>query len=514
MSNDAQPTMSTSAGTIRGLHMPPLDVATSAAHSPSTPPSPTDSVSSFPSVSSSFFFSSGPASPPLHPDTDPDVTHTDDHEHEAEDSTSALIIPSLTLPSALRRPTLYGQVLGELRVLVLGRHGVRKSRVAEALLEGNEDLVDVDEPEEEEARGWRTRVWRASSEWVELRDAHGLERVEPRRNVEVVMWPGYDPAGDDPEAITAPIVKHLQSSFHALHALIDPAAPSSSTPLLTSLVGGPNTPLWTLGVLVADKDGALTPLDRAILAALSPYIPLIVLPAPSAPAAYPIPAPSFHDTHTHIHAPSPAPSSSSLPSESQRRPPIRPASRSRTETVTLPTRDRWKDAHSSTRSSREKGLSAFRPPSVLALRSALFRSPETLALLRGEAGERWVRWRASVSPSAAASPRSNRGRGRGRGQGQGWDKRRWEEELAYSQAQTQTQTYTEKGGEREEGRCAEAMGLGMDPLHVPSLFAVAVGLFRGEGGTGGSGVGWGWLVVAAAAAFCAGVGVGWGLLRM
>ncbi|TFK52913.1 hypothetical protein OE88DRAFT_1733897 [Heliocybe sulcata] len=456
---------STSAGTIRGLHMAALDFSAPHSPPPSAPPSPTDSVSSFPSVSSSFFFSSGPASPPP---SDPE----DLHGPHGSASTSGLIIPSLTLPSALRRPTVYGQVLGELRVFVFGRQGVRKSRVAEMLVEGNEDLVDVDGVEEE----GRARVWRASTDWVEHRDAHGLERIEPRRNVEVVMWPGYDPATQDPASITAPILDYLHASFHSLHAVIDPSVPTTSTAVLKNLVSAPNTPLWTLAVLVTDKDGTLSALDRSILSTLSPHIPLIVLPAPPAPSAYPIqappsaPRPSHH--HSYSHSPRP-----------------RPASRSRTETLTLPTYHR---------STRHGKLSAFRPAHVFALRTGLFRSPETIALLRGEAGERWVRWR------------------RGRGRREGWDKRRWEEELgAHARHVGDEDQERGKGEEgRREARCAEAMGVGMDPLHLPSLWAVAVGLFasRARGGERGGGGAWGWVVLAAAA-FCAGVGVGWGIVK-
>ncbi|KZT26160.1 hypothetical protein NEOLEDRAFT_1177946 [Neolentinus lepideus HHB14362 ss-1] len=487
-----EPTLSTSAGTIRGLHMPALNFtdvtepSTSSGHlhspQPSAPPSPTDSVSSFPSVSSSFFISSGPASPPpSHPDTDPEDLH-DPHNSE---STSALIIPSLTLPSALRRPTVYGQVLGELRVFVLGRHGVKKSRIAEMLLEGNEDLVDVDEAEEEDVgpEKIRTKVWRASTDWVEHRDAHGLEKIEPRRNVEVIMWPGYDPDTKDPAAITAPILKYLHTPFHHLHAVIDLSVPNASTTLLTNLVSAPSTPLWTLAVLVTDKDGTLTALDRDILSTLSPHIPFVVLPAPPAPSAYPIQTPSFHDTHVaepsrhHSYSYSPRP---------------RPASRSRTETVTLPNYQRVNSDKS-----RTNKLSVFRPAHVFALRTGLFRSPETLALLRNEAGERWVRWR------------------RGRGRKEGWDKRRWEEELI----QAQRPVY-----EKDRDRCAEAMGVGMDPLHFPSLWAMALGVFttrtrvKGEGqegqpGENGRRAAWRWVILAAAA-FCAGVGVGWGIVRV
>jgi hypothetical protein len=172
--------ISTSAATLRSFH--PEN------HFPSTPSSPcssappdspsSDSVSSFPSVSSSFFFSSAAASPP----------HSRPQSDDARDETQGLIIPSLTLPAALRRPTPYGQTLGDLRLLVLGSEGAGKSFLTGVLLDDNEDVIDVGQCEEAEYG----RVLRASTDWVEHTDAHGLEKFEPTRNVEILELPGYD----------------------------------------------------------------------------------------------------------------------------------------------------------------------------------------------------------------------------------------------------------------------------------------------------------------------------------
>ena len=60
------------------------------------------------------------------------------------------------------------------------------------LLEDNEDVVDVGQWEDAEYG----RVLRASTDWVEHRDAHGLEKFEPIRNVEIVELPGYDHTTD------------------------------------------------------------------------------------------------------------------------------------------------------------------------------------------------------------------------------------------------------------------------------------------------------------------------------
>jgi len=190
--------ISTSASTIRSLHhnLPEQPVSPYPAGTnvslpssprssalPSPPDSPSsDSVSSFPSVSSSFFFSSAAASSP----------HSQSHSDRARDSTQGLIIPSLTLPAALPRPTPYGQTLGDLRLLVLGSKGAGKSFMTGLLLEDNEDVVEVSAWEE----GQYGRVLRASTNWVENRDDHGLEKFEPARNVEIIELPGYDQNDD------------------------------------------------------------------------------------------------------------------------------------------------------------------------------------------------------------------------------------------------------------------------------------------------------------------------------
>ncbi|KAF7792937.1 hypothetical protein EIP86_004040 [Pleurotus ostreatoroseus] len=157
--------------------------------SPSSPSG--DSVSSFPSVSSSFLFSSGPGSPP-HP-----THHTNDgSEHEQGDS--SLIIPSLTLPVPLRRPTSYGRGLGEIRVLVLGREDTEVASLLSTLAdEEYEEIVDISRWEDMAVEGITdlakppARILRISTDWIEYRDAHGLEKHEPSRNVELVHLHGY-----------------------------------------------------------------------------------------------------------------------------------------------------------------------------------------------------------------------------------------------------------------------------------------------------------------------------------
>jgi predicted GTPase len=102
--------------------------------------------------------------------------------------TQGLIIPSLTLPAALRRPTPYGQTLGEVRILLLGRKGAGKTLLSSILLDGNEDVVEVGSWES----GDDGEVIRASTYWIEHKDAHGLEKYEPAHNVELTEIAGYE----------------------------------------------------------------------------------------------------------------------------------------------------------------------------------------------------------------------------------------------------------------------------------------------------------------------------------
>ena len=178
--------VSTSASTLRTLHPRQEHTVSSvsSAASPSQPSSPrssappspsgspSESISSLPSVGSSFFFSSAAASPPhSHPQSD-----------HARESTQGLIIPSLTLPEALPRPTQYGKTLGDIRLLVIGDAVEDHSLVSSLLLDDNEDVVDADD--------WETTsdgfMLRASTDWIEHKDAHGLEKFEPSRNVELI----------------------------------------------------------------------------------------------------------------------------------------------------------------------------------------------------------------------------------------------------------------------------------------------------------------------------------------
>ena len=170
---------SASVYTVREAYLPALDLSARVSQPSSprssalpSPPGSPDSISSFPSLSSSFFFSSAAASPPY--------AHA--HIEQDRELTQGLIIPSLTLPAPLRQPTPYGKTLGDIRILALGSADPAASPIAGILLEENEDVVDVG-PSEVTNDGL---VIRASTDWIEHNDAHGLEKFEPSRNVEIL----------------------------------------------------------------------------------------------------------------------------------------------------------------------------------------------------------------------------------------------------------------------------------------------------------------------------------------
>jgi hypothetical protein len=60
------------------------------------------------------------------------------------------------------------------------------------LLEDNEAVVEVGNWEELEFG----KILYASTDWIEHRDAHGLEKYEPTRNIEIIDLLGYSNSSD------------------------------------------------------------------------------------------------------------------------------------------------------------------------------------------------------------------------------------------------------------------------------------------------------------------------------
>ncbi|KAH7928871.1 hypothetical protein BV22DRAFT_1110246 [Leucogyrophana mollusca] len=221
--------------------------------SSSAPSSPSGSISSLPSVSSSYFFSSSSAPSPPHPPLD--SAHT-----------QRLIIPSLALPEPLRAPSLYGKTIGDIRLLLIAGPGADVSSV---LFQDNQDVVDIT-PWEETDHG---NVLRASTDWIEHTDPHGLHKFEPARNVEITKLPATTTSHD--------LSSLVHSPFSALSELIDPHCPPSAA--LANLIASPWTPLYTALIIFSNSDDASSPEYNGLLDALAPHIPIIILPHSSSP---------------------------------------------------------------------------------------------------------------------------------------------------------------------------------------------------------------------------------------
>ncbi|KIM82843.1 hypothetical protein PILCRDRAFT_458637 [Piloderma croceum F 1598] len=406
---------STSPSTVEPQTVPivsqPSSPRSTALPSPPDSPSqsPSDSVSSLPSVSSSFFFSSAAASPPR---SNPASDH-------ARESTQGLIIPSLTLPAPLRRPTPYGQTLGDLRLLVVGSKGSGKTYLSGSLVEDNEDIIDVGSWEDADHG---CSVLYASTDWIEHSDEHGLEKFEPSKNVEIIMVPGYE-HNDDPQEILQSISSMIEAPFHSLAEVINPQCSPSA--VLSNLLSSPSTPLYTAIIFMLSSSPS--PLEILLIDMLGPKIPIILLPRLSS------------------RNPSPTPNHT---------------------------------------------LSSFRPTSIIALRTGLFRSTDTLASLRAEAADRFLRWReveralddlSRTIKSSTKLPKSD------------WSKREWEAEWEGMLSQdvarakrarerdntlTQANTFPHRSAFNSESSSSSCINSSFDPLHFPSLVFFSLSLLR------------------------------------
>ncbi|PFH51159.1 hypothetical protein AMATHDRAFT_143228 [Amanita thiersii Skay4041] len=418
--------LSASASTLRSYHFPEPQFIPSTVSAPSDPPSRTSpdnsppdsplsgSISSLPSVSSSFFFSSAAASPP-HPNP-PQLEHT---------SSQGLIIPSLRFPRSLRHPTPYGQTLGDLRVLVIGRKGTASLEVAASLLDDNEEVVEHGSWEETE----HGHTLGASTDWIEHNNGvYGLEKFEPLRNVELTVFPGYD-FDTNVDELVASIRAYIQKSFYSLNEVLHPKHRAS--PVLSSLLSSPCTPLCTALVFLLPPSSALDYVDRRLISEIGPFIPIIVLPSLS----------------TGSYGPA---------------------------------EETW----------RPMPISSFRPATLGALRSGLFHSPETLSQLRSQAADRFLRWR-EIECAVADIFAEREGRLSADAKKERWspsstwDKAKWESEwmpnLSVDVAKRMRQgTITQRTLRRNlsplPGITTTQGSATYDPLHLPSLVIFSMSL--------------------------------------
>lgn len=131
-------------------------------------------------------------------------------------------------------------------------------------------------------------------------------------------------------------------------------------------------------------------------------------------------------------------------------------------------------------------LSAFKPTSAVALKTGLFHSPETVTLLRGEAVDRFLRWR--EVERAFGEIESSRKRKRDWEQ-EGWTKAQWEMEWMENHSlhvarRMREGTITQRAVERtrtldehfhEDPKMYDSISF--DPLHLPSLVFLSFSLF-------------------------------------
>ncbi|KAJ6511851.1 hypothetical protein DFH09DRAFT_1288398 [Mycena vulgaris] len=313
--------LSTSADTIRTLTVRP-----SRSPTPSPPSSPSlsasgSSVSSFPSVSSSFFFSSAAVSPP----------------HGPADNT--LIIPSLTLPAPLsftRNPNVKQKqaVRGELtRLLVFG--SPQTLLPLNLNVDGGADGPDQNAWVIED--GLRVLRFPVDDRYDSAANSHS--ESEPH-TIELVSLGDADHI--DPLAI-ASITRRILAPFHAVSALLAP--PLLSAPheddLLIALLAGPQTPLYTALVVCAASDSSSgRPQTQSQSHADGESTPakLTVAPShPTSPPEHPLslssslassllpgspPAPPLAPTSASTSTPNPNPTPQPLPQTLLHAPPI------------------------------------------------------------------------------------------------------------------------------------------------------------------------------------------------
>ncbi|KIY49873.1 hypothetical protein FISHEDRAFT_19313, partial [Fistulina hepatica ATCC 64428] len=137
------------------------------------------------------------------------------------------------------------------------------------LLDDNDDVVDTETWEETE----HGRLRRASTYWIEQKDAHGLEHFEPARNVEILEVPSSDDVRSEYIAIRV-LSTLIHGPFHTMDDLLSADHPSSD--LLANVTAAPSTPLYTALVFLASP--VLSAFEQTVVDCLAPLIPTIVLP--------------------------------------------------------------------------------------------------------------------------------------------------------------------------------------------------------------------------------------------
>jgi len=237
------------------------------------------------------------------------------------------------------------------------------------------------------------------------------------------------------------ITSMIESPFHSVAEVINPQ--HSASAVMSSLLSSPSTPLHTALILmlsscklhirlgtdcVGDPYSSLfvapSPLETLLIDTLGPQIPIILLPRLTSRTPSPIP---------------------------------------------------------------NLTLSSFRPTSIIALRTGLFRSPDTLASLRGEAADRFLRWR----EVERAIDNLSRPLTDSKVPEWGWSKNEWEAEWegmlsqdverarrARDRDNTVTQANSRPFHQKFVPSSSFSINSSFDPLHFPSLVLFSLSLLR------------------------------------
>jgi hypothetical protein len=254
------------------------------------------------------------------------------------------------------------------------------------------------------------------------------------------------------------LIRMIQAPFYSISEVLSPHCQPS--PILSNLGSSPSTPLYTALVVLLPSctsslstlnlsipktethPTALSSLEHFIIDSISPQIPIIILPHPS--------------TSTHARYPS----------------------------------------------ALSQKLSSFRPSSALALRTGLFRSPETLSTLRSEAADRFLRWREveravdeihsvrRVREDERKLTQHHLHRNDSHNHTRAWSKAKWEAEWETGLSREVAQRLREDTITAHDTRTSgpsntstappHVMWMGnteFDPLHIPSLFLFSLSLF-------------------------------------
>lgn len=312
--------------------------------------------------------------------------------------TQELIIPSLTLPSALKQPTPYGKTLGSLRLIYLSRSSKGTSSAENFTIQllDTPDIVDIGSWEQTDYG----RLMRASTDWIEHYDPHGLEKFEPSRNVEIIEIPGYD-QNDNIHEMLRRIKSLIQEPFHTLS---DVFVHKPQSTLVAQLLSASSSPLFNALILALPPSPSN--IEEEIIDALASQIPVILL--------------------------------------------HRPSSRHHYRTI--------------------QKLASFRPSTVMALRTGLFRSPDTISSLRLEAAERFLEWREVEETVGAIQKRRRK-----RQTLVTLSKASWESELESQLSQQVAMRLRDEvlAPPPEDNLLPD---VSLDPLHLRSLFFFSLSL--------------------------------------